>query len=264
MRRITSRTNAVVSRYRVVARGDDPQYVLLDGPHLVTDALAAGTSIRHAIVAADALTHPEISLLAERLESLPLEIAVASSPVMAAVSPLKAHSKIVAIADRPLPRDDHLFAGPAPLVVIACDVQDPGNLGAMVRVAEAAGASGLIAAGGCADPFGWKALRGSMGSALRLPIAVRATAEEASAEARGLSCRVIATVPHGGRPFFDVDLTGPVAVLIGGEGSGLSQSLIAAAAESVTVPMRPPVESLNTAVTTSLVVYEALRQRDRR
>ena len=96
-----------------------------------------------------------------------------------------------------------MFAGHRPLVLIACDVQDPGNLGAIVRVAEAAGATGLIAAGACADPFGWKALRGSMGSALRLPIAIARHVEEAVAEARRHGCRVVATVPRGGRSLFD-------------------------------------------------------------
>ena len=88
-------------------------------------------------------------------------------------------------------------------MLIACDVQDPGNLGAIVRVAEAAGASGLIAAGQCADPFSWKALRGSMGSALRLPIAIGDTADAATAEARRHGCRVVATLPRDGTPLFD-------------------------------------------------------------
>ena len=91
----------------------------------------------------------------------------------------------------------------APLVVVAVDVQDPGNVGAIVRVAEAGGATGVIAAGASADPFGWKALRGSMGSALRLPV-VRATdTADALADARRHGCRIVATVPRGGRPLFD-------------------------------------------------------------
>jgi TrmH family RNA methyltransferase len=144
---------------------------------------------------------------------------------------------------------------------VAVDVQDPGNLGAIVRVAEAAGATGFTAAGGSANPFGWKALRGSMGSALRLPIASQATADEAVADARRHGCRVIATVPRDGRSLFDVDLTGPIAVLIGGEGQGLTPSVLDAAAERVTIPMQTPVESLNAAVTAALIVYEARRQR---
>ena len=81
------------------------------------------------------------------------------------------------------------------------------------------------------------------------------------AEARRRGCRVIAAVPRDGQPLFDADLTGPVAVLIGGEGRGLSSAITDAADERITIPMQPPVESLNAAVTTALIVYEARRQR---
>jgi TrmH family RNA methyltransferase len=145
--------------------------------------------------------------------------------------------------------------------VIAIDVQDPGNLGSIVRVAEAGGADGLVAAGACADPFGWKALRGSMGSALRLPTAVQLDPARAVADAQRHGCRVVATVPRDGRSVFDVDYRGPVAILVGGEGAGLPRSIIEAADERVTIPMAAPVESLNAAVAAALIVYEVRRQR---
>jgi len=140
-------------------------------------------------------------------------------------------------------------------------VQDPGNLGAIVRVAEAAGGTGVVAAGASANPFGWKALRGSMGSGLRLPMAIGIDAGAAVADARKHGCRIVATAPRGGTPIFDVDLKGPLAVLIGGEGPGLPPALVDAADERVTIPMQAPVESLNAAVTAALILYEARRQR---
>jgi TrmH family RNA methyltransferase len=146
-------------------------------------------------------------------------------------------------------------------VAVAIGIQDPGNVGAIVRVCEAGGATGVIASDGTADPFGWKALRGSMGSALRLPIVRGLPPEEAMAAARRHGCRVIAAAPRGGRSPFEIDLTGAAAILIGGEGRGLAPSLIDAADQRITIPMRAPVESLNAAVTTALIVYEAQRQR---
>jgi len=140
-------------------------------------------------------------------------------------------------------------------------VQDPGNVGAIVRVAEAAGSTGLVAAAGSASPFGWKALRGSMGSALRLPVVAGVTADEAVAIGRGRGCRIVAAVPRDGRPIFDADLAGPLVILIGGEGRGLPGPLADAADERVTIPMQAPVESLNAAVTAALLLYEARRQR---
>src|SRR5438093_1105407 len=129
------------------------------------------------------------------------------------------------------------------------------------RGAEAAGATGVVAAGASADPLGWKALRGSMGSALRLPLTAASDVGASIAGARRHGCRIVATVARGGRSVFDVDYTGPVAILIGGEGPGLPESIVGRADERVTIPMRPPVESLNAAVTTALIVYEAHRQR---
>jgi TrmH family RNA methyltransferase len=149
----------------------------------------------------------------------------------------------------------------SPFVLIACDVQDPGNLGAIVRVAEAGGASGVVAAGVSADPFGWKALRGSMGSALRLPIVKQSRVADAIALARDRGCRVVATAPRGGRALFDADLRGSLAVLLGAEGAGLPREVLDSADDQLTIPMNPAVESLNTAVTAALVVYEGRRQR---
>jgi TrmH family RNA methyltransferase len=256
---IRSRQNDVVRHYRAVADGNEPDLLLLDGAHLIGDAVAAGVKMRHVIVTADAAASAEIEPLLDRLARGRVEIAVASPMVMGAVSPVRSASPIVAIAERP--PSARLFHGRSPLVVIACDVQDPGNLGAIARVTEAAGASGLMAAGRSADPFGWKALRGSMGSALRLPIAVEHHANEAVDDARRHGCRIVATVARAGRGLFDVDLKGAVAILIGSEGAGLSETLVNAADDRLTIPMRPPVESLNAAVTAALVVYEAHRQR---
>jgi TrmH family RNA methyltransferase len=258
VRRITSRQNALVAQFRAIARGEHPG-LLLDGPHLVAEALTARVAVRLAMITADAQDRHDVGALVARVEQSGGEVLSVSAPVMAAVSPVRSSSVIVAIADRPPSSGERLYAG-TPLVVVACDVQDPGNVGAMVRVVEAAGGTGLIAAGRCADPFSPKALRGSMGSALRLPIAV-ADVEGAVADVRRHLCRVLAAVPRGGGSIFDVDLTGPVAILIGGEGAGLSASLLATVDECFSIPMQPQVESLNAAITAALAAYEARRQR---
>ena len=151
---------------------------------------------------------------------------------------------------------------PAALVVAAVDVQDPGNLGAIVRVAEAAGATGVVAAGGSANPFGWKALRGSMGSALRLPIAGEADAPTRRSPTRGGTAAASSRPCRAAAARCSTSTSrGPIAVLIGGEGQGLAPALADAADERVTIPMQAPVESLNAAVTAALIVYEARRQR---
>jgi TrmH family RNA methyltransferase len=235
--------------------------LLLDGTHLVQDALDAGSRIVSALVTPASLEQADVHALVARLEQQRVEIFAVSAAVMAAASPVRSSSAIVAIGQpRHIPADAP-YTSAVPLVVIACDVQDPGNLGAIVRVAEAGGASGMIAAGQSADPFGWKALRGSMGSALRLPMVRHPRIEEAMSQARRHGCRLVATAPRDGTPLFCTDLRGPLALLVGGEGGGLSQALLAAADERVTIPMEPSVESLNTAVAAALMIYEARRQR---
>jgi len=261
---ITSRQNPLVARFRTAARGDVGGVMLLDGAHLVADAIAAAVTFQIAAVTPASSEEPAIRPLLAALQRDGVEVITVSASVMDAVSPVKTPSGIVALAERPVAEADRLYAGPAALVVAAVDVQDPGNLGAIVRVAEAAGATGFVAAGVSANPFGWKALRGSMGSALRLPLLVRSDADRAVADARARGCRIVATAPRGGRSLADVALSGPVAILIGGEGPGLPPSLIDGADDRVTIPMQPPVESLNAAVTAALIVYEARRQRSGR
>jgi TrmH family RNA methyltransferase len=258
MRRITSRHNPIVARFRAVGRGEEPG-LILDGQHLVEEALRSSVTVRDVMVTTDGLERREIQALVERLERGGAAMVSVPRTVMSAVSTLRSTSAIVAIADRPRGADGRLYVG-TPLVIVACDVQDPGNVGAIVRVAEAAGGSGVVAAGSSADPYGVKALRGSMGSALRLPVA-SGDAAAAVDEAERHGCRILATVPEGGRSVFDVDLTGPTAFLIGGEGGGLPLQLLDKAHEQVTVPMQAAVESLNAALTAAVVLYEAYRQR---
>ena len=260
MERITSRQNSVVAQYRAAARGETGDVLLLDGAHLVSDALAARIPLQHVMVAAESQESSDIQPLLARAVAQFTTVVVASAKVMEAASPVRSTSPIIALANRNKLASD-VYSVRQPFVLIACDVQDPGNVGAIARVAEAAGASGLIAAGRSADPLGWKALRGSMGSALRLPIASRANVEEAVAEAQHHRCRIVATLPRGGTPLNASDLRAPIAILIGGEGHGLPATVIDTAEVRITIPMEPPVESLNAAVTAALVAYEARRQR---
>ena len=261
MQRISSRQNSVVAKYRNVAAGGDEGLMLLDGVHLVAEALSARLPLTHVLVGADAADRAEIRTLIDGAAAAGVPIAAGAAPVMRAVSPVRSSSPIVALAARPQPGESRLYGRKPALVLIACGVQDPGNIGAIARAVEAAGGSGLVATNGCADPFGWKALRGSMGSAFRLPIVIDRSIEHAVARARHHGCRIVAMVPREGKPLESVDLGGPTVVLVGGEGHGLPTPLVDAAEVRVTIPMQPPVESLNTATSAALILYEARRQR---
>ena len=265
---ITSRRHAIVGLFRTLAREHavGECRILLDGIHLVEEARAAGLPILVAAIATkqtarlrsheNSFTH-----IAAELVTTGTRVVRVSGPVMAALSPVRSSSGLVAIAERTPVSLEHVLAGPAPLVVVLADLQDPGNVGAVIRAADAGGATGVVVSGRSADPFGWKALRGAMGSVFRLPVVRHENARTVIPAARERGLRVLAAVPHGGRPFSDADLAQPTAVLLGGEGAGLVPELVHLADEAISVPMRPPVESLNVAVTAALVVYEAARQR---
>src|SRR6185369_379887 len=187
--------------------------------------------------------------------------------VLAAISPVQHPSGVVAIARARATDVRVVFAAAAdhgqhlPLVLVLAGVQDPGNVGAIVRTAAAFGASGVVAIEGSANPFGWKALRGAMGGTFRLPVAARGSLSEVVASATELGVRLVAAVPRGGTPLPRIDLRAPTAVVLGGEGAGVPQTTMAAVHETVTIPMQAPAESLNVAIAAALILYEAARQR---
>ena len=260
MRTITSRKNPLVQSYRA-ALHDARDAILLEGVHLIQEALAARVPIRSAAFSPTLVDRdPVAARLAHDLEGTGTDVMSVPDAVLGAMSPVATPSGAVALADRPAPRVDELSSG---IVVVAVDVQDPGNMGALVRTAEAAGVAALIASPGCADPFGWKALRASMGSAFRLPI-VRDQAgpplDDVVTRLRARGFRTVATVARNGTPLYDTDLRPPVAVLVGSEGSGLPSTLVDASDVQVTIPMRGRVESLNAAVASAIVLFECVRQ----
>jgi TrmH family RNA methyltransferase len=146
-----------------------------------------------------------------------------------------------------------------PLVVIA-GLQDPGNLGTILRSAEAFGGAGVIVGEGTVSPFNAKAVRASAGSIFRVPV-IRGKLEAVSSQLRAQEIRLVATSSHKGTPLGEARLTGSLAMFIGNEGSGLPRDLMTRMDEVVVIPHAPQVESLNAGVATSILLYEAARQR---
>ncbi len=259
MERISSRQNSVARRFRaLVQAGATDDDILLDGPHLLGEALDAGIAVEVAAFAESAA--PNLTVVIERATAAEVRTIVTGDALFRALSPVREPSGVVSIARRPAASLDAALARSPQLLLLLDGVQDPGNVGAIVRAAEACGATALLVGAGSADPFGWKALRGAMGSSLRLPI-VRTDLHEALRRVRSSNVRVVATVPRSGKPPSEADLRSPVAILLGGEGAGIPDALVAAADERITIPMRPPVESLNVSIAAALVLYEASRQR---
>jgi len=262
MRSVSSRQNPVVARFRALARNRGTgDRVLLEGEHLVAEALASGIAI-DTIAIAERRLATAAARLADRVESAGGEALRVPEPVMAALSPAKEPSGIVAIARMAhASLEDTLRSAPQLLVVLA-GIQDAGNVGAIVRAADGCGATGIITTDGTADPFGWKALRGAMGSTFRLPVAVHQPLAATVDSLKRRQIAIVAAVPRGGTMLPDARLRGPLAIVLGAEGAGLPDEIAKAAGERVTIPMRAPVESFNVAITAALILYEAARQRE--
>jgi RNA methyltransferase, TrmH family len=261
---MTGAPHSSVKRYRDLAR-NPPQNghereLLLDGAHLLFEARASGVAVESAAFRHDALDDPTLRVLAEQLADDGADVFIVSRKLLDSMSPVKASTGVVGIARRAAQTLELVTASSHPFLVVAHDVQDPGNVGAIVRTAEAAGATGFIACAGTADPFGWKALRGSMGSALRLPIA-RAGIDDTLRMLGSAAISTTALVPRGGQPLFDADFRKPLAVVLGSEGPGVPDDLARRLDHLISIPMRAPVESLNVGVAAALVLYEAFRQR---
>jgi TrmH family RNA methyltransferase len=263
VRTISSRQNPLVRNFRDLAADPDPtgERVLLDGAHLVRDALSAGAEFEVLAVSTSRADEGEAAALARELALAGVDVVQVADSVFPALTPVKTSSGIAAIARRRVSTPAMICSHPAAFIVAACDVQDPGNVGSLLRSAEAGGGTGAFVCGASANPFSWKALRGSMGSALRLPIVAGMTASAVLSCMRDADVRIIAAVPRDGEPPDEIDWRGRVGLFAGGEGSGLDPEIIALADARVTIPMAASVESLNVAVAAGILVYAARRQR---
>jgi TrmH family RNA methyltransferase len=155
---------------------------------------------------------------------------------------------------------DRLEPGPGSLLLVVEGIEKPGNLGTMLRTAEAAGAAGVIVCDPTTDPFNPNVVRASLGTLFSLPLAVADTAGAISwLHARGI--RTVATTPAAARAHWEADLTGAVAVVVGSEQYGLSAAWLEGAGEQVLIPMPGTVDSLNAAMAAGVVLFEAVRQR---
>jgi TrmH family RNA methyltransferase len=258
MSAITSRQHPIVKEFRDLAHGSGPS-MLLDGWHLLTEAVAAGVPIVTVAWCGPPTSAEQITL--ERAQRGGAHVVEVSGSVLNALSPVHAPTGVVASARRPHV-DALAIMQPAPaLILAAVGIQDPGNAGAVVRAAAAAGATGVVVDVATANPWGWKALRASMGASFHVPVCRMRTIEPATDAWRAAGVSIVAAVARGGTSMYDVDLTTPTAILLGGEGAGLPAALVSSADARISIPMKDTVESLNVAVAAALLLYEARRQR---
>jgi TrmH family RNA methyltransferase len=235
--------------------------VLIEGEKLLVEALAAGLAVAEAALSESYARSG--ARLERELRARRIAVRVLSDALLDSLAEVETTQGVVALAEPPGIDAARLLDG-VPLLVVACGIQNPGNLGGLLRTAEAAGATGAILTEGCADPFSWKSLRGSMGSAFRLPLQRHAPAAALPEALRARRIKSVASDAGAEAAYDAIDLTGPLAIWIGNEGVGVPAELLAAADVRARIPLRAPVESLNAGVAAGVLLFEAARQRGQR
>lgn len=260
---LTSRENRWLKRFRAALKGSpDDACIAVEGVHLVQEALRSGLGIEAVLVSAAGERH--LGKLSPRLTRA-IQLLRTSDRLFDSVTGTETPQGIAALVHPKETSFDDLLKGGTPLVAVMVGVQDPGNVGTIVRSAEAFGATGAVTTRGTAQPFSPKALRGSAGSALRLPIVSGIAPAIILAQLRVAGLRLYAASSpdkEGAVLPAAADLKVSCALLIGNEGAGLPAEIERSADQRVRIPLAAPVESLNAAVAAAVLLYEAARQRN--
>ena len=280
---ITSRENRWIKMFRAGLRGSGPagdEPIVVEGPKLIEDALRHGIEAEAVLVSESGEREMERILRA----ASDSESGIARSRVLRTTDKIfealcgtESPQGVAALFRQPVWAFEDILGRAAaeqddesrtesPLVLVMAGVQDPGNVGTILRSAEAFGATGVIATRGTADPWSPKAVRASAGSALRVPLLRGMSIPIVLTQFRVSKIKIVATAAgdpkageHGARK--QTDLREPVAIFIGNEGAGLGLEIESAADAHISIPMSETVESLNAGIAASILLYEVARQR---
>jgi RNA methyltransferase, TrmH family len=232
----------------------------IEGPNLVLEALRAGITLKTLFFAEGSeRVYDETSRSYPQI--LDIESILLPRDLLNSALTTEAPQPIAALAEAPLWNWDSLSRNPADPILVLAAIQDPGNLGTIVRSAEAFGAAGLIALPGTVSPWNPKALRASAGSVFRVPY-LAAAPKEAFDYLRRTVHHIFTTAVEGAQSANDANLAAPFALIIGNEGNGVPPEISSHADSALTIPTPGAVESLNAAIAASILLYEAACQRE--
>jgi TrmH family RNA methyltransferase len=261
LRPIASRQNALVKELRAAfqrGRRTEEGYCAVDGVRLLEEAIRSRVRFRAVFFSQSARDRAPrlLAQIGHDVETLLLPDDVFHSAVSTETP--QGVAALVKWKERKL---DEVLAATEPLLLYAAGIQDPGNLGTMIRSAEAFGARVLMLGPGTVSPFNPKVIRASAGSLFRLPVFHVEQSGAALEKMREKGVRFLATSSHKGKPVAEADLKGPLCFFLGREGTGLPRELLKEMDETLAIPHSPRVESLNAGVAASILLYEASRQR---
>jgi len=260
---ITSKDNSFVKHLRALSESKyrkKEKVFLIEGIKIVEEALRDNLGIKTVVAAPSLVQHHGKGVL-KLAESRGVDILWISERLMDALSENKTPQPVMAEVMMKQHSEEGLLANEAGIIIVAHQLQDPGNLGTIIRTAEAVGASGLAITHNTVDPFNAKAIRASMGSILRLPVVLIGDIDVFIKKSKEKGFQTAATVVAGEKTHFDVDLTKPTVVILGQEGAGLPQDIMPDIDLRIRIPMAATIDSLNVAIAAAVILYETMRQR---
>lgn len=239
---------------------DSQQAFLLEGIHLVLEALRSDAGVHTVLYDVDKGIPAELAAIKELRASQAAEWIGVSAAVLAKCTETQTPQGVAAVCLKPDLPAEQFLAQPNALVVAVDGVQDPGNLGTIIRTADAAGATGVLLGTGTVDLYNPKTVRSTMGSLFHLPVA-ECDLQTLLPRAAAQGIRLVGTRLDAARHCYELDMRDPLWLLVGNEGSGLSPDIAPFVDTDVIIPMRGQAESLNVAMATGVLLYEAVRQR---
>ena len=262
---ITSRDNSLLRQVRAVRDGKIEELIFIEGLRLCEEAQRSNLEIEAVIVSEELMRKERAAAAIEELSRVSKRVASVSEKLLASVSYTKTPQGIIVLAQRPEASEKRLTGSldANSLLVVLHQINNPVNVGAILRTAEAAGATGVITTKNTSDPFSPKSLRGAMGSAFRLPIWSGVTFDEMIVWSRKRGIVTVCADVDATASYTDIDWTGPTALILGPESTGLTPEELESADQRVSIPMKGDAESLNVSVAAGILLFEAARQRAR-
>ncbi len=260
---ITSKDNSLLRQARAVRDGKVDELIFVEGLRLSQEVLRSELGIEALIVSDQLAQKDKASALLSELTAKAGRTANVSEKLLETISYTKTPQGVVVLASRPASSREQFSANQPdnPLIVVMHRLNNPVNVGAILRTAEAAGTTGVVATAQTSDPFSPKSLRGAMGSAFRIPVWFGPSYEDTITWCRERRVQTICASVDATRNHDEADWVKPSAIIMGPESEGLSESEISLAGDAVRIPMQGLAESLNVAVAAGVLLYEAERQR---
>jgi RNA methyltransferase, TrmH family len=263
--RITSRDNRRLIEVRKVRDGKEKGHIFIEGVRLADEALRSELDLTECVVSASFRESDRGSSIVRILSNRNVPVIETPDQLFSGVADTVNSQGVILIARRPETGRNRLNTGRSTvasgLFVFLQETNDPSNLGAVIRTAEAAGVDGVIISVGSADALSPKALRAGMGSTFRIPVWDSATLKECVTWARENGIQSIAADISGRRSYSEIDWLRPSIIVCGSEANGLSIGDLELVDDVAIIPMKNGVESLNLAVSTGIILFEAVRQR---